>query len=757
MTVTQLLPTTPQDYATTGWPVFPCRPGEEAHPETGEILTAKSPYTTRGFRSASRMPRIIDRWWTDHPDAMIGIPTGELTGVWVLDVDVADGKPGEETLAALIATNGPLPPTRQAKTASGGRHIYFQHHPGVRNRGSLGPGLDVRGDGGFVIAPGSQLADGRRYEWINDEQPAPAPQWLLDLVLPSAVATPAQPFSYQPGQNEPYVERAVEAELSELAATPSGGRGQAVNRSAYSLGTLVGAGALSRADAEQGLWQAAVACGVVAKDGEAEIHRKIKRGLDAGMQQPRHIPEPQQDEDLERWMPHKLLAKLQAKARQVQAAKEADVPTTQKTRTDAAPSTCKDTKPVTKADTKPVSDQQTGHSASASAPPPPADDLPVKITPFQWVDPQLLPRREFVYGTHLVRKYVSVTVSPGGIGKTSLTIAEALAMVSGRPLLGTKPPRRLRVWLFNAEDPRDEMDRRIMAAAVHYKLKPADLSGLYLDSGREQSIIVASEDKRSGTVIQQPIVDAVIEHIMKNEIDVMVIDPFVSTHGVSENDNGAIDKVAKLWAKIADVTNCAIEVVHHVRKSDGRDVTVEDSRGAVSLLAAARSARVLNRMSDEQATAAGVPPVERFSYFSVSRGKSNLSAMSGDLEWRRLHSVPLGNGAGLTKPQDHAGVVTEWQWPGKADLVDSVGPDKLSRICAEIDMADYRENEQAKDWVGQVVAYVLGLDATDRAEKRRIKSMVTAWIEDGTFKIVEGRDPVRRTAKKFVKSASFEW
>lgn len=700
------------DYAESGWPVFPCRPGPEPHPETGEILTAKSPYTTMGFRSASRLPRIIDRWWADHPDAMIGIPTGELTGVWVLDVDVADGKQGEATLTELVAEHGPLPTTREARTASGGRHIYFQHHPGVRNRGALGRGLDVRGDGGFVIAPGSQLVDGRRYEWINDEQPAPAPQWLLDLVLPSAVATPAQPFSYQPGQNEPYVERAVEAELSELASTLSGQRGEAVNKSAFSLGTLVGAGALPRADAEQGLWQAAVACGVVAKDGEREIRAKIKRGLDAGMRQPRHIPKPQQDDDLERWMPHKLLAKLQATAAAVQA------------------------------------EPQPAPAATVPQP----DELPVKITPFQWIDPQLLPRREFVYGTHLVRKYVSVTVSPGGIGKTSLTIAEALAMVSGKPLLGIKPPRRLNVWLFNAEDPRDEMDRRIMAAAVHYRLKPRDLHGLYVDTGREQSLIVASEDKRSGTVIQQPIADAVIEHILRNEIDVMVIDPFVSTHGVSENDNGAIDKVAKLWAKIADVTNCAIEVVHHVRKSDGRDVTVEDSRGAVSLLAAARSARVLNRMSEEQATAARLPPADRHSYFSVARGKANLSPLSGDLEWRRLHSVPLGNGAGLTKPQDHAGVVTEWQWPGKDTLLADITSQQLDRICTEIDMTDYRENEQARDWVGYAIGYVLGIDVTDKSEKGRVKKMVSAWIENGTFQVIEARDPVRRTTKKFIKS-----
>lgn len=738
--------------------MFPARAREEAHPETGEIYAEKTPLTSNGLKAATTFERIIKRWWSDHPDAMVAVPTGSKIGAWVLDLDVKPGiGDGHEWLDEMEAIHGPLPDTARSKTLRGGTHIFFKYTEGIRNRGGLGPCVDVRGESGYIIAPGSVAADGRSYEWIEHEGIAPpkiaeAPQWLLDMVLPPANDnfSPAQPFSYQRGSNEPYVDAAVEAELHQLATTPSGGRGEAVNRSAYSLGTLVGAGALSRADAENGLWQAAVACGVVAKDGEREIRAKIKRGIDAGMRQPRHIPEQQhQEDDLERWMPHKLLAKLRASADRVEneSANAADAEDAPIAKNDTPPKPNGEPKPASKVATKPDNDQSTEQTGP---------ELPVKITPFQWIDPQLLPRREFVYGTHLIRKYVSVTVSPGGIGKTSLTIAEALSMVSGKPLLGTKPARRLRCWLFNAEDPRDEMDRRIMAAALRYNLKPKDLDGLFLDSGREQSLIVASEDKRSGTVIQQPIVDAVIEHILRNKIDVMVIDPFVSTHGVSENDNGAIDKVAKLWANIADVTNCAIEVVHHVRKSDGREVTVEDSRGAVSLLAAARSARVLNRMSDEQANAAGVPPGERFSYFSVSRGKANLAAMSGDMEWRHLESIPLGNGGGLTRPQDHAAVVTEWQWPGKADLIESVTPDQMRRICAEIDMGDFRENQQAKDWVGNVVGYVMGLDSDDKAEKKRIKSMVTAWIETGVLKIVEQRDAVQRRAMKFVKSAGFD-
>lgn len=393
----------------------------------------------------------------------------------------------------------------------------------------------------------------------------------------------------------------------------------------------------------------------------------------------------------------------------------------------------------------------------------PTEEHPPVIyaTPFQWIDPKMLPRRDFVYGTHLIRKYVSVTVSPGGLGKTSLTIAEALAMVTGRPLLGTKPSKALRCWLFNAEDPRDEMDRRIMAAAMHFRLTPKDVEGLFLDTGREQDLIVAYEDKRTGVTINGPVVEAVVDQIRRNRIDVMVVDPFVSTHGVSENDNGAIDKVTKLWAKIADETNCAIELVHHVRKSEGRDVTVEDARGAVSLLAAARSARVLNRMTEDQASAAGVPPQDRFSYFSVTRGKANLAPMSGQSEWRRLVSVALGNGDTVVGPagrnrlgrgQDHAGVVTEWQWPDKEAIVEDVTAEQIKRICAEIDMSDCRENEQAGDWAGHRIAYVLGIDVTNKAEKKRVKRMLGAWIEDGTLQVVEQRDPLRRTSKKFVKS-----
>ena len=93
-----------------------------------------------------------------------------------------------------------------------------------------------------------------------------------------------------------------------------------------------------------------------------------------------------------------------------------------------------------------------------------------------WIEPKELPRREWVYGRHLVRGFVSCTIAPGGIGKTALLCAEALAMVTGRPLLGDAPQGRLRVWLVNLEDPIDELRRRIAATAPRSSAAAAPVS-----------------------------------------------------------------------------------------------------------------------------------------------------------------------------------------------------------------------------------------------------------------------------------------
>lgn len=735
-------------YVARGWPCFPCRDRDEAtdnfDPETGEVevLKVKTPITSNGFKAATRFKHIIERWWRDNPTAMIGVPTGAQISAWVLDIDPRHD--GNDTLAALESEYGDLPVTLTATTASGGKHFYFRHMPGVRNRGNLGPGIDVRGDGGYVIAPGSATKAGGRYEWDNDLQPVDAPAWLLDLVVrreqPAATIQPGTAHT-----NSAYVNAAVDRELSDLASTGMGNRNNALNDSAFCLGTFVGAGALSEGEARALLQDVARGWG---RDW-SRCCKTIENGLDAGKRNPRDIPAPEQDNtrliDISRMIENGLRkAKEKPKALStyefqcdsvedgkrkvrdaIELAKEQD----------AKIGNCDDTPVV-------VPTQQDNQPA-------------ILATAFVYKDPRTLPRREFAFGTHYIRKYVSVTVAPGGLGKTALAIMEALSMTSGKPLAGTKPTDRLRVWLFNSEDPRDEMERRIMAACIRYKLKPDDVAGLFLDTGREQELVVMREDKKSGLKVNEPIVEAVVEQIRRNNIDVMIVDPFVSTHQVNENDNGAIDKVAKLWAQIADQTNCAIDIVHHLRKLADREATVEDARGAVSLIGAARSVRVLNRMSADQAKDAGLEEGDRYSHFSINHGKANLAPLSHKLEWRRLEGVPLGNGRGLTKPQDFAPVVVQWKWPGAEDIVADLTPDQIKMIKVRVDSSEYKEGHRAKNWVGGAIAFALGMDMEDDGTRRRVSAIYKALSKEGHLVKSEEKDPIRREVAVFVRSDEF--
>lgn len=754
--------TLPLTYARRGWPVFPCRAADSHDPETGEILAIKSPLLSNGFRGATKNERIIKELWKRNPGALIGCPTGDPMGAWVLDLDIKPGVGnGFEWLEAMIDEHGPLPETAQAQTINGGRHIYFRYAHGVRNRGKLGACVDVRGAGGYVILPGSVTEDGREYFWYDHDGDsdtdgetippiADAPQWLLDLVLPPP-APARHDYTYVTGDNEPYVERAVEDEMCKLAGTGQGSRGYQLNASAFSLGTMVGAGALSRQEAEAKLFEAASACGVLAKDGERETLAKIRRGLDSGTRQPRDIPAPEYDSDNTR-----LVDVTRMIERGLAKGKGPREP-------DSEPASTKTEKPKSDAASKPGGDADAGRPQSTDTGQQPETKPETKpetlhetlhATPFTWLDPTKLPQREFAYGTHYIRKYVSVTVSPGGLGKTSNSVAESLSMVSQKQLLGIKPPQRMRVWLFNAEDPRDEMERRIMAACLHYKLKPEDIEGrLFLDTGREQELVVAREDRKTGVRIVEPIVEAIADQIQTNSIDVMVVDPFVSTHQVNENDNSAIDKVAKLWAQIADYTNCAIDVVHHLRKVSDREATVEDARGAVALIGAARSVRVLNRMSEEQATAAGVPVAERYSYFNVHQGKANLTQYSSAMDWRKLESVALGNGRGLSKPQDHAGVVTSWRWPSSEDLTNGLTPDQLERIKTLLDNGTYKHAPQGRPWAGEAVAAAIDADLDDKASKKRVAAILKALIAEDVLAVVRERDTSSRQLVALVRSA----
>mgnify|MGYP001501609181 CR=1 FL=1 len=157
----------------------------------------KHPLTPHGVQDATKDPVAIQRWWHRWPWANVGVATGQVSGFWVLDVDVDKG--GDESLRELEAKHGRLPDTVEALTGGGGRHILFRW-PGrpVPNRVGLAPGLDVRGGGGYILVAPSLHRSGRRYAWELSSRPdevpiAPAPPWLLAMVLGGADSRRATP------------------------------------------------------------------------------------------------------------------------------------------------------------------------------------------------------------------------------------------------------------------------------------------------------------------------------------------------------------------------------------------------------------------------------------------------------------------------------------------------------------------------------------------------------------------------------------
>jgi hypothetical protein len=275
-------------YAVRGKPVFPLDPD------------TKHPMCRHGFHDATTDERMIRAWWEYREDSMIGMPTGAASGVWVLDVDldVRRSIDGRIALARLELAHSPLPRTLTARTPRGGMHYYFEW-TGVDihcRESKIGPGLDVRGNGGYVAVPPSVRSDGAAYHWLDIQQrPVGAPDWLVALATkpnstPRTVIDLNQVRVRQQHQQRvsardyAWAHAALEHECTGLTSN------SALNIAAFNLGQLVAAGSLSEDEVRSALIAAAEARGMIVDYGEPSVLATIKSGLAAGMKNPRYRP-----------------------------------------------------------------------------------------------------------------------------------------------------------------------------------------------------------------------------------------------------------------------------------------------------------------------------------------------------------------------------------------------------------------------------------------------------------------------------------
>lgn len=271
--------------AERGWKVFPCVPG------------GKRPALRGSWQyHATSEPACIYAWWS-RAAYNIGIACGP-SGLVVIDLDVphdtrelssaGDGSPvsGTGTLAALCDQYGqPYPlPTYAVTTPSGGCHLYYAA-PGsaIRNSaGRLGPHIDIRARGGYVIGDGSRIG-GRAYTARDERTPVSLPSWIGDLLKDELPAAARQLVLRGGGRGTAYAIAALRYETQMVAAARPGTRNDTLNRAAFSLGQLAAAGLLPPLAVASTLASAAQEAGLSAE----EARRTIRSGLAAGARCPR--------------------------------------------------------------------------------------------------------------------------------------------------------------------------------------------------------------------------------------------------------------------------------------------------------------------------------------------------------------------------------------------------------------------------------------------------------------------------------------
>jgi hypothetical protein len=287
------------DYAARGWHVFPVHTARQTESGTrcscGKVECShvgKHPWTKHGVKDATTDEATIRKWWQRWPDANIGIATGTPSGFVVLDLDPRSG--GDRALGELIQQHGPLPPTVTVETGGSGQHFYFRLDGLEKAKnGEIVKGLDFKTTNGAVVAASSVHSSGKRYAWRDgcdpDQVPiAAAPEWLVELInrnrcSVAPVKSKAVRATTIHFGGTPYGRSALQRECDTLAAAEEGGRNNALNSAAFSIGQLVAGDQVDHHVAVNALGEAALACGLTS----AEIASTLKSGMEAGASEPR--------------------------------------------------------------------------------------------------------------------------------------------------------------------------------------------------------------------------------------------------------------------------------------------------------------------------------------------------------------------------------------------------------------------------------------------------------------------------------------
>jgi hypothetical protein len=353
------------------------------------------------------------------------------------------------------------------------------------------------------------------------------------------------------------------------------------------------------------------------------------------------------------------------------------------------------------------------------------------LRPARLPDPQTLSPRQWLYGTQLIRGFVTVLVAPGGTGKSAYAMAVAMSLCTHREFLGDHIFAPVNVAVINLDDPMDELERRVAAIMIAHKIDRDELDGkLFLEDCDGHGLTLAAPARdANGFYVANPDELALTELIRENNIGLIVCDPFAESHTLEENSNPQMIQAAAVWRRIARATNCAVLLVHHVRKGDSTGI--DAARGAKAVTDSARVGLLMTTMSAAEAEEFYIQEDDRFAYVRLDDAKRNM-AIAAKAKWFQLQAIRLGNTFDPLYPNgDSVGAIIPWTPPAcELDTAPSRQlNDALDAIAAGpqpgLLFTATRRGQSSARWCGNIL-----VDMFDVTEKQAAK-MIGQWLKSG--------------------------
>jgi hypothetical protein len=345
----------------------------------------------------------------------------------------------------------------------------------------------------------------------------------------------------------------------------------------------------------------------------------------------------------------------------------------------------------------------------------------IEATTLRPIGASNIPPRQWAYGRFLLFGTAAVLGGVDGGGKGAIAVVMAMAMITGKPLLGERVWRTGPVAIVTYEDDEDEWHRRIAAACLHYELDYADVVEqvhfIRNPAGRLSFAVLGEKG------VQFPHSAQIIDRLRDIGAVLLIVDPFNHAHDLDDgNNNATVAKVAGELSAIAYQAGCAVLVLHHLRK--GANGNPDDLMGATSLRATFRSCRILARMTPEQAEKMNISDPWR--HIRIAGSKENYAPPPEKATWFKLIGVSLGNATDEYPEGDEIAVVTTWH---PRPMFEGMDAATLAAVFTELRQTVYGPTKQAKNtpWVGKALMTIGG-----RSEREAGK-IIAAWLENGVL------------------------